>query len=52
MVSNNYLDNKRSFESVNLENKMDHNVCVEDIHHVGPFKVWNVADRYSATFDF
>ena len=45
MVSNKYWENKRSFESQNLEYHSDNNVCVEDLHKVGPMKVWNTADR-------
>ena len=45
MVSTNYLDNKRSLESYNLENHAPFNICVEDLHKVAPMKVWNTADR-------
>ena len=41
-----YLDNKRAIESVNLEQFSESNICVEDLHQVGPFKVWNTADRW------
>ena len=45
MISNNYLDNKRSMESFNLEKHGGHSVCVEDVHKVAPMKVWNTVDR-------
>ena len=40
-----YLDNKRAIESANLEHFSGSNICVEDLHSVGPFKVWNTPDR-------
>ena len=44
MVADKYWDNKRSLESQNLENHGQFSVCVEDLHQVGPMKVWNPAD--------
>ena len=44
MVADKYWDNKRSLESQNLENQGQFSVCVEDLHQVGPMKVWNPAD--------
>ena len=40
-----YQDNKRAIESPNLEQLSGSNICVEDLHRVGPFRVWNTPDR-------
>ncbi|XP_023325642.1 uncharacterized protein LOC111699258 [Eurytemora carolleeae] len=45
MVSLDYLNNKRFIESLSVETHLDNNICIEDVHKVGPFRVWNTADR-------
>ena len=35
----------RSLESSNVETHVGLNVCPEDVHTVGPFSIWNTADR-------
>ena len=44
MVSGKYWEANRGIESYNLESS-PHNVCAEDLHYMGPLKVWNTADR-------
>ena len=38
----------RSLESSNVETHVGLNVCPEDVHTVGPFSIWNTADRSSS----
>ena len=45
MVSDKYWETDRGIESYNLERFPHHNLCAEDLHLVGPMKVWNSADR-------
>ena len=45
MVSEKYWESNRGVESYNLETFHQHNICAEDVHRVGPMKVWNTADR-------
>ena len=44
MVSQKYWETNRGIESYSLEDYPQHNVCAEDLHTVGPMKVWNTAD--------
>ena len=45
MVSDKFWETNRGIESYNLETFPQQSICPEDLHLVGPMKVWNSADR-------